>query len=243
MESNENLTMGGSLLKMKDFEKKYEVEGAYHHHLKGFSKWWMFDNYRILASWLENSGRTLDLACGDGMIWRFLKKDRLIGADHSLSGLIHSRQFAAPPLVQADMRSLPFKAGMFHNAVCSLSLQYLSPSDLERCLGELARILKKDGRLAFSYPNIRTSRQEDDHSHAALPYAEIETKLRRSGFSPVKVRGISLRMPRRLVGWSVRPGGKPIASLYYGITKIGRFFPKRSYHYAVCCVKAGEGFK
>jgi len=241
MESSEETPIGGSLLKMKDFEKKYRAEGAYHHRLEGFARWWTFDNYRILASWLGRDGLTLDLACGDGMIWRFLKTRHIVGADHSLSGLRQARQFAAPPVVQADMNLLPFKAETFQNVVCSLSFQYLHASDLDVCFGELARILKKSGRLAFSYPNVRPDRQGEDPSHAALPFEDVVSKLARTGFSPVKVRGISLRMPRRIVRWSVRPAGKPFAGLYYAFSKIGRFLPHRSYHYAVCCVKAKEG--
>lgn len=240
MESNGFRSNSGSLLKMKDFEQEYRDQGAYHHRLEGFSKWWMFDNYRILASWVEKEGRTLDLACGDGMIWRFLKTSEIIGVDHAPTGLRHSRQFARLPLVQADMKALPFKAGSIRNIVCSLSFQYLPGPDLERCFHELARIMTKDGRLVFSYPNARSGGDEK-RSHAALPYGELLAGVRRSGFRPEAVRGISLRMPPRLVRWSVHPVWKPLAVLYYRISKIARFFPRRSYHYALCCLNTGEG--
>ena len=82
MESSGFKSNGGSLLKMKEFEQEYRDQGAYHHRLEGFSKWWMFDNYPILASWVEKEGRTLDLACGDGMIWRFFKTYDIVGVDH-----------------------------------------------------------------------------------------------------------------------------------------------------------------
>jgi len=233
---------GGSLLKMKDFEKEYREKGVYHHRLEGFSKWWTFDNYRILAAWVENEGRTLDLACGDGMIWRFLKTSAIIGVDHAPTGLDHSRQFAGIPLVQADMKALPFKAGTIRNTVCSLSFQYLPGPDFERCLHELSRIMIKDGRLAFSYPNARSGRDKE-LSHSALPYKDLLAGLRKSGFRPAAVRGISLRMPSRLVRWSVHPVLKPLAGLYYRISKIARFFPGRSYHYALCCLNTREGIR
>ena len=241
MESSGFKSNGGSLLKMKEFEQEYRDQGAYHHRLEGFSQWWMFDNYRILASWVESEGRTLDLACGDGMIWRFLKTSDIIGVDHAPTGLRHSRQFARLPLVQADMMALPFKAGSIRNTVCSLSFQYLPGPDLERCFHELSRIMIKDGRLAFSYPNIRPPGKGVNLSHAALPYAELKAKLRNSGFRPAAVRGISLRMPPRFVRWSVHPFLKPLAGLYYRMSKIARFFPRRSYHYALCCLNTGEG--
>jgi len=243
MESSGFKSNGGSLLKMKDFEQKYRDQGAYHHRLDGFSKWWTFDNYRILASWLDKEGRTLDLACGDGMIWRFLKTSDIIGVDHAPTGLSHSRQYARLPLVLADMKALPFKSGTIQNIVCSLSFQYLPGTDLERCFHELARIMVKDGRLVFSYPNIRPPGKGVNFSQAALPYAELEAKLRNSGFRPAAIRGISLPMPPRLVRWSSRPILKSVSWLYYRISKIARFFPGRSYHYALCCANTGEGIR
>lgn len=221
---------------MKNFEREYREQGPYHHQLRGFSKWWISDNYRLLASWLGQEGPTLDLACGDGMIWPFLKTSDIIGIDHAPTGLNQSRSFARVPLVQADMRYLPFKAETIRNVVCSLSLQYLEEPDLEKCLFELSRIMIGDGRLAVSYPNVRPG-ASGNGSHAALPYDCLLAGLKRTGFRPAAVRGISLRMPSRLVRWSLRPLGKPIAGLYYRISRIARFCPARSYHYALYCLK------
>ena len=225
---------------MKDFEREYRELGPYHHNLRGFSKWWILDNYRILASWTGRAGPTLDLACGDGMIWPFLESSGLIGVDHAPTGLKQSRSFAGIPLVQADMRALPFKAATIRNVVCSLSLQYLEELDLEKCLFELSRVMTADGRLALSYPNVRAG-ANGSGSHAAVPYRRLLAELKKTGFRPMEVRGISLRMPAKLVRWSLSPLGRPLAGLYYRISKIARFFPERSYHYALRCLKAGEG--
>ena len=223
---------------MKDFEKVYRETGPYHHVIGGFSRWWTYDNYRILASWVGKRESVLDLACGDGALWPFLETRNIVGLDSAPTGLRHAKTFGAFSLVQADMTALPFKASVFDTAVCSLSFQYLVKPDLEKSLADLQGIVKRDGRLVLSYPNVKPA-GPCDGSHAGLPYQELWDCLRRAGFQLTDIKIVSGRIPNVFFRWSSRPFLKTIAYLYYQISKIVRSGPRRSYHYALCCVNEG----
>ena len=78
---------------MKDFEQAYREKGPYHHGARGFSAWWLGDNYRLLASRIPPTGRVLDIACGTGDLAfaSGASAQRVVGLDVTLRML----QFAA----------------------------------------------------------------------------------------------------------------------------------------------------
>jgi SAM-dependent methyltransferase len=60
----------------------------------------------------------------------------------------------ADRLIVADLAELPFAGGSFDAAVATGALEYVG--DLGRGLGELARVLRPEGRAVVSFPNYRS---------------------------------------------------------------------------------------
>lgn len=97
----------------------------------------------------ETKGKLLDAAGGDGRFASELNKTgyRSVTCDFYLPSQTHAA------FIQADLNlPLPFKTGVFQVVICMESLQYLENHKL--LFREFARILKKDGRLLITMPNI-----------------------------------------------------------------------------------------
>ena len=103
----------------------------------------------------------LDLACGIGRDTCYLESRGLevIGADASLNGLrvaqrIMSARGAAPALLMADARHLPFRDGTFEGVYCfGLLHEFTAESqkeDVARVLAEVKRLLRDRGLLAIT---------------------------------------------------------------------------------------------
>jgi len=110
-------------------------------------------------------GRALDLACGSGRHTRALARHTwTVGLDLS-TDLLRVAISESPfiPYVRADMRALPFRAGIF-NLVVNLftSFGYFSSDDENRVvLNEVSRVLVRDGVFVLDYLN-------SDHVRATL---------------------------------------------------------------------------
>ena len=96
-------------------------------------------------------GSALDAACGTGRHTR-----RLVDLGHRVTGvditveMLRRAATAVPKatFVEADLRELPTPPGTFDLVVCGLALAHIA--DLDRAVGELARVLKRDGRMVVS---------------------------------------------------------------------------------------------
>jgi ubiquinone/menaquinone biosynthesis C-methylase UbiE len=98
----------------------------------------------------------LDVPCGFGRHSLPLAEAgyRVVGVDRSPSLLAEAERRAGgaewPRFVRADYRELPFPDGSFDAAVnLFTSLGYLGDEDDTRVLGEIARVLRPDGRLVI----------------------------------------------------------------------------------------------
>jgi ubiquinone/menaquinone biosynthesis C-methylase UbiE len=97
----------------------------------------------------ETKGLLLDAAGGDGSFASEINKTgyRAVVCDFYLPSQIKAA------FIQADLNlPLPFKTGVFQVVTCMESLQYLENHKL--LFREFARILKKDGRLLVTVPNM-----------------------------------------------------------------------------------------
>ena len=91
--------------------------------------------------------RVLDACCGTGdlALAAEVAGGRVTGADFSERMLERARRKSSTiEWVQADMLALPFAAGSFDAATIGFGIRNL---DLDRGLGELARVLRPGGRL------------------------------------------------------------------------------------------------
>jgi SAM-dependent methyltransferase len=104
--------------------------------------------------------RVLDVGCGAGRYLRALleRGEHPIGVDLSLPLLLHSRRICADvPLVRADMRSLPFRAGSFGAILLMFTTfgYFLSDEEDLRVLRGVASLLDPQGRFVLDYINAR----------------------------------------------------------------------------------------
>jgi SAM-dependent methyltransferase len=99
----------------------------------------------------------LDLACGTGAVARVaapaLGPDgEIVGLDDSEAMLAIARRWVAPDARvewrKGDAASLPFPDGSFDAVLCQQGFQFFA--DRQRALVEIARVLRRNGRLALS---------------------------------------------------------------------------------------------
>jgi ubiquinone/menaquinone biosynthesis C-methylase UbiE len=104
---------------------------------------------RFVAA-LAPGAPVLDLGCGHGRDAAWLRGHGLsvTGADLSPGMLAQARARApAVPLVEADMRRLPFAGGAFAGVWCNAALLHLPKPEAPAALAEMARVLRPGGRL------------------------------------------------------------------------------------------------
>jgi SAM-dependent methyltransferase len=107
------------------------------------------------------SGAILDLGCGFGRHSLAMREAGLdvFGLDLSAELLGHARALPGSAalrgrLVRGDFRNLPFAAARFDTAVMLFSsFGYFDDVQNERVLGELARVLRRDGRAVLDLMN------------------------------------------------------------------------------------------
>ena len=97
---------------------------------------------------LPRVGMVLDIGCGPASVAAYLqaKGAPVVGADLAPSMLAAARlRTPSLPLVQADMRHLPFRSGSLGAVVVYYAIQHLPRADLPRVLHEVGRLLGPDG--------------------------------------------------------------------------------------------------
>jgi SAM-dependent methyltransferase len=107
--------------------------------------------------------RVLDVGCGPGRHAAVVERAGVsyVGLDLSLPLLARARQVTTAPLVRADMRRLPVRAGSVQ-AVLSLftSFGYFEhDAEHESTLAGMARALARDGWLVLDFLNAAQVRQ------------------------------------------------------------------------------------
>jgi SAM-dependent methyltransferase len=96
-------------------------------------------------------GRALDAACGTGRHARHLAElgHAVVGVDLTREMLARAREAVVDAgFVEADLAEIPCRDGGFDIVVCALALAHVA--DLDRAVGELARVLRPGGHLVIS---------------------------------------------------------------------------------------------
>lgn len=104
-----------------------------------------------IVSSIQNTGRTLDLCCGQGNVTEALARagHSVIGADFSPKMLEHAAQrLPAGEFIEADAQNLPFEDSTFDNVVCSFGLMHVP--DQPKALAEINRVLKSNGKFVMT---------------------------------------------------------------------------------------------
>ena len=146
-----------------------EVQGVYSRlsPLYGFWERWAEGHARKLAlelAGITNGERVLEVAVGPGTLLEELARrnpaGRTVGVDLTQSMLERTRrrfrrqEMASPALCQCDARSLPFAPASFDLVVSGYLLDLLTPSDIERTLQQMRRVLRPSGRLVLFHLSL-----------------------------------------------------------------------------------------
>jgi ubiquinone/menaquinone biosynthesis C-methylase UbiE len=108
---------------------------------------------------LADGQRVLDLGCGwaYGTFWARALGCRVAGVDLGMDQLRWARGALADAatlgLVNANAKALPFRDGTFDRAFSVEMMEHVFRPDRDRVLAEIARVLKRGGKLALSTPN------------------------------------------------------------------------------------------
>jgi SAM-dependent methyltransferase len=112
-------------------------------------------NLPVLRALLPAPGRrTLDLACGEGRLTRYLRSagHRVAGIDAAPTMIrLAAGHQDAPPAVLADAAALPFRDEAFDLVVAYMCLHDMD--QLPRAVAEAARVLERGGRLCAAIPH------------------------------------------------------------------------------------------
>lgn len=176
-----------------------------------------------VAGDLNTTGRWLDVGCSDGA---FIREARARGVD--AQGI----ELASPAVQAARDQGLPVTQGRIEelqaaepfDAITAFDVLEHVPNPLE-FLGHCSRLLRDDGRLAISVPNLsswsrRLMRKRwyfyipDGHLHYFHP-ATLERLLVAAGFEPLRMQRVSkavtltyslsqLQVLNPLLGWICR---------------------------------------
>jgi SAM-dependent methyltransferase len=113
----------------------------------------------LIARWIgEPTGRWLktDLfeeGLADRALVPSLASARWIGVDLSVE-VVRRARMPVPRAVVADVRALPFRDGAFDGVLSTSTLDHFAvAAEIDRSLVELARVVRRDGRLVLTLDN------------------------------------------------------------------------------------------
>lgn len=159
------------------------------------------DYVRRYLDALADGTRVLDAGCGEGvLVEAYAGRLAIEGVDPNFSS----------PLVKAgSLLALPYAGASFDRVLCLDVLEHLTWAEQPVALAELRRVLRPDGELLLSVPNLahlqsrvhfllrgRLIRTASERKHPGdRPVAEYVQLARAAGFVVVARRGIFPTVP------------------------------------------------
>ncbi len=167
---------------------------------------------RELLALAGPSAALLDLGCGAGQDTRLLYACRsrrggqevghVVGLDRTWPLLAHARRHSRRvPLVQGDMRRLPFKAGAFDTVWAAASLIHLPKPEAARLLRALRVCVPADGLLAATVAQGRRAGflrlgWIPGRYFARWRKRELQRAVRQAGWEVVSLKAVTGRERR-----------------------------------------------
>jgi len=131
--------------------------------------------------------RVLDAGCGDGLFARMIAAPAVIGVDSSPAMVARARCRGVDARL-GDIHELPFADGEFDVVVCNWVLYHLH--DLDRGVGELARVLRSGGRFVGIYSGVGHMTELWSLVRPELDRADDYDDVLRAHFSRVESRSV-----------------------------------------------------
>jgi SAM-dependent methyltransferase len=208
---------------------EYAARGDY--HLSPDPDWEFYPTYiaklEAVRSWLNrlpSGSRVLDAGCGEGvLVDEYADRLRIDGLDPN---------YSSARVRLGSVTALPYPDGTFDRALCLDVLEHLTFEDQPKALAELHRVLRHDGELLVSIPNLahlqsrvhfllrgRLIRTASEAKHPGdRPAADYIELARRAGFSLTARRGIFPTVPV-LTRW-IRRHPRALQPLHRWLTRL-----------------------
>ena len=208
---------------------EYAARGDYHRTLD--PGWDYYPTYlaklaavRRFLDALPTGTRVIDAGCGEGvLVDDYAGRLDIVGVDAN---------YSSARVKQGALTALPFPDGSFDRALCLDVLEHLSYEDQPRALAELARVLKRDGILFVSVPNLahlqcrihfllrgRLIRTASETKHPGDRPAEDYIRLgEQAGFVLTNRRGIFPTIP--ILTHAIRKHPQALAPLHRALTAL-----------------------
>lgn len=133
-----------------------------------------FGYFSICKSFIENNDKKnikiLDAGCGDGRFCKELfdlnKETEITGVDYSDKAISFSKLLLPEVnFVSADLKKIPFEDEVYDFIFLIETLEHIHPQNIDMVLGELSRVLKKDGKLIITAPSILSGVPSEKSKH------------------------------------------------------------------------------
>lgn len=153
--------------------------------------------YKLILPQL--SGRILDAGSGDGYGVNLMRMNGLDawGIDCDRKTVEESTRRYGSHFKVSDVTQISFENAVFDTITCIEVIEHVSLSDGAKALKEMHRLLKPDGALLLSTPNVTSdpgSGTNDNHLHEYAP-DELTALLWESGFRGIEFLGVVCSNP------------------------------------------------
>lgn len=143
-----------------------------------YGKFIDFLERKILTEIFKNSsGKILDLACGSGRLTNFASS----GADASEEMLkIAKKKFPEKEFLLSKSNQLPIENESFDGCLSFHFIMHLNEEDFKKTIGEVHRILVKNGTFVFDIPVKKRRKilnQYKENWHAALSFNQEDIEI------------------------------------------------------------------
>jgi SAM-dependent methyltransferase len=231
--------------RVKDFDEVYRKRGAYHTNAKGFDAWFLDENYTKIAAFFRPGDIILDLGCGEGRLSDYaIQAEAIDGVDYLKSALelnrtVYGKRYRN--LFRAhlkDLATLGIPAQSYDRIVSSLTLMYLTRTELLECLNAARRLLRDDGTLIATYPNLTELRSPSAESFE-LPAPEVQKAFEEADFIVREIAPVCPFLPQEVVRQSYVNETTEAARQCYLLAK-SLMEMTNSYHFLIAAGKNGK---
>lgn len=127
---------------------------------KRYYQWHISDNYRDIIDPFLDKEWILDVGCGEGVLGRHLR-GTMVGVDSDMIALKKAKDNELA--IKADIERLPFKSDIFDGIIAKDVLEHLLHPLIS--VNEFCRVLKKEGIVFASVPDVKSKDAWDDYTH------------------------------------------------------------------------------
>lgn len=177
---------------MKEKTKKEilaSVKKTYNSIAEDFSEtrkmhWHEFEDF---LKYIKNNDTVIDLGCGNGRLFHFLKDKRKIkylGIDNSEKLLEEAKKLLPKTrFIEGDLLKVPVKNASAKVVACIAAFHHLPSKELrEKSLKEMHRILEKNGKLLLTVWNLLAQpKYKEEVKKASLRWLKTLGKYEKRG--------------------------------------------------------------